>query len=532
MQEEARAVPTPVTALPQETMHDRVIELELVRQNARRGDDEATAKQRAKGKLTVRERLDVLLDEDSFEEVESFRRHRASEFGLAARRPHGDGVVAGWGRVHGREVMVYAHDFRVFGGALGEAHAEKIHKVMDMAYAAGVPLVSLNDGAGARIQEGVTALAGYGGIFQRNVRASGVIPQISVMMGPCAGGAAYSPALTDFVFMVRRTAQMFITGPDVVRSATGATVTHEELGGADAHAKRSGVAGFVHPDEPSCLTAVRRLLSLLPANNRQLPPLLSGTDPRDRNNDVLLDLVPADARKAYDMLSVIREIVDDGDFLEFSSGWARNIICGLATMGCQVVGIIANQPMRLAGALDIKASEKAARFIQMCDAFNIALVTLVDVPGFLPGLEQEHNGIIRHGAKMLYAYCAATVPRVQVVLRKAYGGAYIVMDSRSIGCDVSYAWPTNEIAVMGAEAAADVVFRRDIAAAADPAGQRATRVEEYRRTLMHPFYAAERGLVDDVIDPRHTRAKVIRALELLQAKPRAGGERKHGNPPM
>jgi acetyl-CoA carboxylase carboxyltransferase component len=492
MREKARAVSAPVTVLPPETMHDRVIELEVMRQNVRRGDAEATAQQRATGKLTVRERLDVLLDDNSFEEVESFRRHRASEFGLAARRPYGDGVVAGWGRVHGREVMVYAHDGRVFGGALGEAHAQKIHKVMDLAYAAGVPLVSLDDGAGARIQEGVTALAGYGGIVRRNVRASGVIPQISVMMGP---GAVFSPALTDVVFMVAR-------------------------------AERSGAADFVHPDEPSCLTAVRRLLSLLPPSHREPPPLLAGTDPLDRGNDVLLDLVPADTRQAYDMLGVIREIVDDGNFLEFSAGRARNLVCGLATMGGRVVGVVANQPMRLGGALDGKASEKAARFIRMCDAFNIALVTLVDVPGFLPGPEPEH------GARMLYAYCAATVPRVQVVLRKAYGGAYLVMDSRSIGCDVSYAWPTNEIAVIGAEAAADVVFGRDIAAAADPAGRRATRAEEIRRTLMHPFHAAERGLVDDVIDPRQTRAKVIRALDLLRAKHRAVPAREHGNPPL
>ncbi|MGN9913458.1 acyl-CoA carboxylase subunit beta [Phytohabitans sp. LJ34] len=513
-------------------MRDRLTELELCVESAHTGDAEATARQRAKGKLTVRERLDTLLDTGSFHEVELFRRHRASGFGLDARRPHTDGVVAGWGQVFGRDVMVYAHDFRIFGGALGEAHAEKIHKVMDLAYSAGVPLVSLNDGAGARIQEGVTALAGYGGIFQRNVRFSGVIPQISVMLGPCAGGAAYSPALTDFVFMVRGTAQMFITGPDVVRAATGADVSHEELGGAHAHGSLSGVAGFVRPDETTCLSDVRHLLSLLPANNRELPPPLPCTDRRDRTNEALLDLVPADPRKAYDMLAVIREIADGGAFFEFFAGWARNVICGLAAFGGQLTGIVANQPRRLAGALDIKASEKAARFVQMCDAFNIPILTLVDVPGFMPGVDQEHGGIIRHGAKLLYAYCAATVPRIQVILRKAYGGAYIVMDSRSIGCDLSFAWPTNEVAVMGAEAAANVVFRKEIAAAVDPDGQRARRVEEYRRTLMHPYYAAERGLVDDVIDPRHTRMKVIRALELLRAKPSTATGRKHGNQPI
>jgi methylmalonyl-CoA decarboxylase subunit alpha len=533
MQKKVQAAPTPVAALPNETMRDRVTELGLVAESARQGPGaDATAKQRAKGKLTVRERLDVLLDDGSFEEVELLRRHRATAFGLNQRRPHTDGVVAGWGRVHGRNVMVYAHDFRVFGGSLGEAHAEKIHKVMDLAYSAGVPLIGLNDGAGARIQEGVTALAGYGGIFQRNVRCSGVIPQISVMLGPCAGGAAYSPALTDFVFMVQDTAQMFITGPDVVRAATGAVVSFEELGGARAHGRLSGVAGFVHPDEASCLGDVRRLLTLLPANNRELPPLIPCTDRADRPNDALLDLVPADTRKSYDMLAVIREIVDGRTFFECSAGWATNMICGLASFAGQVTGIVANQPRRLAGALDIKGSEKAARFVQMCDAFNIPLVTLVDVPGFLPGLDQEHNGIIRHGAKLLYAYCAATVPRIQVILRKAYGGAYIVMDSRSIGADLSYAWPTNEVAVMGADAAANVVFRKEIAAAADPDQQRASRVEEYRRTLMHPYYAAEHGLVDDVIDPRQTRAKLVRALELLRTKHVPATGRKHGNPPI
>ncbi|MEW9532114.1 acyl-CoA carboxylase subunit beta [Microbispora sp. NPDC049125] len=514
-------------------MRDRVTELELIRASVHEGPDpEATEKQHAKGKLTARERLDVLLDSGSFAEIEAFRRHRATGFGLERRRPHTDGVVAGWGRVHGRDVVVYAHDFRMFGGALGEAHAEKIHKVMDIAEAAGVPLISLNDGAGARIQEGVTALAGYGGIFQRNVRMSGVIPQISVMLGPCAGGAAYSPALTDFVFMVQDTAQMFITGPDVVRAVTGEDISQNDLGGAGVHGTLSGVAGFVYPDEVSCLEDVRYLLSLLPGNNQELPPTVDGADPPDRLNEVLLDLVPADPAQAYDMSEVIREIVDDGEFFEFHAGWAGNLIVGLARLDGQVTGIVANQPSNLAGVLDIKASEKGARFIQMCDAFNIPLISLVDVPGFLPGADQEHGGIIRHGAKLLYAYCAASVPRIQVIVRKAYGGAYIVMDSRSIGADLSFAWPTNEIAVMGAEGAANVVFRREIASAEDPAAQRALRVEEYRRTLMHPYYAAERGLVDDVIDPRRTRVTLIGALALLRAKHAAAPQRKHGNPPM
>jgi acetyl-CoA carboxylase carboxyltransferase component len=533
MKARVEAVPTQVQDLPRETMLDRLTELELVRESVYQGPDpEATAKQHAKGKLTVRERLEVLLDEGSFVEIEPFRRHRATDFGLQHRRPHTDGVVAGWGRIYGREVVVFAHDFRIFGGALGEAHAEKIHKVMDLAESAGVPLISLNDGAGARIQEGVTALAGYGGIFQRNVRMSGVIPQISVMLGPCAGGAAYSPALTDFVFMVRDTAQMFITGPDVVRAVTGEDISHDDLGGARVHGTLSGVAGFVYPDEVSCLEDVRYLLSLLPANNRELPPSVAGSDPPDRRNDVLLDLVPVNPAQSYDMAKVIEEIVDDGEFFEFHAGWAGNIICGLARFDGQVAGIVANQPMHLAGALDIKAAEKGARFIQMCDAFNIPLVSLVDVPGFLPGTDQEHSGIIRHGAKLLYAYCAASVPRIQVILRKAYGGAYIVMDSRSIGADISFAWPTNEIAVMGAEGAANIVFRREIAHADNPAAVRATRVEEYRRTLMHPYYAAERGLVDDVIDPRATRALLTRSLGLLRAKEAPASRRKHGNPPM
>ncbi|MEO3874986.1 acyl-CoA carboxylase subunit beta [Nonomuraea sp. B12E4] len=514
-------------------MRDRVVELELIKDSISAGPGaEATARQHARGKLTVRERLGVLLDEGSFSEIEPFRRHRATGFGMEARRPYTDGVVAGWGKINGRRVMVYAHDFRMFGGALGEAHAEKIHKAMDLARTAGVPLISLNDGAGARIQEGVTALAGYGGIFHRNVASSGVIPQISVMLGPCAGGAAYSPALTDFVFMVQGTAQMFVTGPDVVVAVTGEHITHEDLGGARVHGSLTGVAGFVHADEVSCLEDVRHLVSLLPSNNREAPPPVATADPADRPCDRLLDLVPADPARSYDMAAVIVEIVDDGEFFEFHAGWAGNLLCGLATLAGQVVGVVANQPGHLAGALDIHASEKGARFIQTCDAFNIPLVSLVDVPGFLPGADQEHGGIIRHGAKLLYAYCAATVPRIQVIVRKAYGGAYIVMDSRSIGADLSFAWPTNEIAVMGAEGAANVVFRREIAAAADPEARRAERVAEYRRTLVHPYYAAERGLVDDVIDPRATRSTLIRSLDLLRAKHATLPERKHGNPPQ
>ncbi|WP_326594867.1 acyl-CoA carboxylase subunit beta [Streptomyces sp. NBC_01803] len=523
----------PGTAVAGESGAAPAAALRRIKDEARNGPgDLATAAQHARGKLTARERIGLLLDEGSFTEVEPLRRHRATGFGLEGRRPYTDGVVTGWGTVHGRTVFVYAHDFRIFGGALGEAHAEKIHKIMDMALAAGAPLVSLNDGAGARIQEGVTALAGYGGIFLRNTRASGMIPQISVILGPCAGGAAYSPALTDFVFMIRETSQMFLTGPDVVQAVTGERVTHDALGGADTHAGTSGVAHFAFDDEQSCLEEVRYLLSLLPANNRELPPAAPPDDSATRRCEALTDLVPADGNQPYDMRAVIEEIVDGGEFLEIQERWAGNIICALSRLDGQVVGIVANQPLALAGVLDIHASEKAARFVQFCDAFNIPLITLVDVPGFLPGVEQEHGGIIRHGAKLLYAYCNATVPRVSVVLRKAYGGAYIVMESRSVGADLCYAWPTNEIAVMGAEGAANVVFRKRIAASGDPDATRAALVKEYRAELMHPYHAAERGLVDDVIDPADTRAVLISSLAMLRAKHTDLPVRKHGNPPV
>ncbi|MER5435309.1 acyl-CoA carboxylase subunit beta [Streptomyces sp. NPDC002588] len=507
--------------------------LRLVKDQALDGPgDAATAKQWAAGKLTVRERLALLFDEGSFQEVEPLRRHRASAFGMADRRPYTDGVVTGWGTVHGQTVFAYAHDFRIFGGALGEAHAEKIHKVMDMALSAGAPLVSLSDGAGARIQEGVTALAGYGGIFRRCAQASGVIPQISVVLGPCAGGAAYATALTDFVFMVQDTSRMFITGPDVIQAVTGEVISHEELGGAGVHAERSGVAAFTYDNEADCLADVRYLLTLLPPNNRSVPQQHPSADPPDRRTDSLLDLVPADPRASYDMTEVIAAIVDDGEYLEVHQRWAPNIVCAFARLGGQVVGIVANQPARLAGVLDIDASEKAARFVQTCDAFSIPIVTLVDVPGFLPGREQEHDGIIRRGAKLLYSYCTATVPRVQLILRKAYGGAYIVMDSRSLGADLSYAWPANEIAVMGAEAAANIIFRREITASADPAATREGRIREYREELMHPYYAAERGLVDDVIDPAATREVLIRSLRMLRGKHESLPARKHGNQPV
>ncbi|MEU8700993.1 acyl-CoA carboxylase subunit beta [Streptomyces sp. NPDC048680] len=494
--------------------------------------EKATEAQHARGKLTARERIGLLLDQGSFREVEQLRRHRATGFGLEDKRPYTDGVVTGWGTVEGRTVFVYAHDFRIFGGALGEAHATKIHKIMDMALAAGAPLVSLNDGAGARIQEGVSALAGYGGIFRRNTRASGVIPQISVMLGPCAGGAAYSPALTDFVFMVRETSQMFITGPDVVKAVTGEEITQNALGGADVHAETSGVAHFAYDDEETCIAEVRYLLSMLPQNNREYPPRLPCADPRTRRSQALLDLVPADGNRPYDMHQVIEEILDDGEYLEIHERWARNIICVLGRLDGQVAGIVASQPQTLAGVLDIEASEKAARFVQMCDAFNIPVITLLDVPGFLPGIDQEHRGIIRHGAKLLFAYCNATVPRISLILRKAYGGAYIVMDSRSIGADLTYAWPTNEIAVMGAEGAANIIFRRQIAHSNDPEATRTHLIKQYRTELMHPYHAAEHGLIDDIIDPAHTRETLIAALTMLHTKHTDPTHRKHGNPPQ
>jgi acetyl-CoA carboxylase carboxyltransferase component len=519
-------------AIPVEEV-DRVDELKLLKGLIRDGvDPAATERQHAKGKLTVRERIALLLDAESFVEVEPFRKHRAQGFGMEDRRPYTDGVVTGWGTAHGRTVFVYAHDFRIFGGALGEAHAQKIHKIMDMAIAVGAPLVSLNDGAGARIQEGVTALAGYGGIFQRNSLASGVIPQISVMLGPCAGGAAYSPALTDFVFMVRDTSQMFITGPDVVQAVTGEQVTQNSLGGADVHAEVSGVAHFAYDDEETCLEDVRYLLSLLPSNNREMPPAKPTADRPDRRCQRLSDLVPADGTRPYDMRTVLEELADDGEYLEIHERWATNVIVALARLDGELVGFVANQPQSLAGVLDIRASEKAARFVQMCDAFNIPLITLLDVPGFLPGVDQEHGGIIRHGAKLLYAYCNATVPRISLVLRKAYGGAYIVLDSRGVGADIALAWPTNEIAVMGAGGAANVIFRRQIAAAEDPQAKRAQLEQEYRNELMHPYYAAEHGLVDDIIDPAETRSTLIRSLAMLRTKHAELPARKHGNPPQ
>jgi acetyl-CoA carboxylase carboxyltransferase component len=496
------------------------------------GDEAAVARQHGLGKRTARERLDQLLDPGSFVELEPFRRHQAHGPGTPSARPFTDGVVAGSGTVEGRRVCVYAQDFTVFGGSLGAAHAAKIHKVLDLAQAVGAPVIALNDSGGARIQEGVPALDGYGGIFRRQVALSGVVPQISVIVGPCAGGAAYSPALADFTFMVGGIAKMYLTGPDVVAAVTGDQVSHEELGGAGVHGERSGVATFVYDDEESCLDDVRYLVSILPQNNMDPVPAFAASDAATDLRPALADQVPASPNQPYDMRAVLAEIVDEREYLEIHEHWARNVICALAHVDGELIGVVGNQPMVLAGVLDIPASQKAARFVRFCDSFNIPLLTLVDVPGFLPGADQERDGIIRHGAKLLYAYCEATVPRIQVIVRKAYGGAYIVMDSRSVGTDLSLAWPTNEIAVMGAEGAVNILYRKRLAAAADPGRLRGELVAEYTDALMNPLYAAERGLVDDVIDPARTRAAVAQGFAMLRTKRAPVPRRKHGNLPL
>ena len=512
----------------------RIEQLAALREAAMHaGSPASVERQHARGKLTARERLDLLLDPGSFVELDMLARHRAHGFGIENTRPLTDGVVTGWGTIDGRKVFVFSQDFTVFGGALGEVFAEKIHKVMDLAESVGAPMIGINDGAGARIQEGVVSLASYGGIFLRNVKASGVIPQISVIMGPCAGGAVYSPAMTDFIFMVKGTSNMFITGPDVVKSVTGEEVTQEELGGALTHATKSGVANIVCEDEVACLAQVRYLMSFLPANNLEDAPYFEPDDDPMRDCDALLGLIPDAPNKPYDMKKVIADIVDDAEFFEINALWAMNIVCGYARIGGMVVGIVGNQPQVLAGCLDIDASEKAARFVRTCDAFNIPLVTFVDVPGFLPGTEQEYGGIIRHGAKLLYAYCEATVPRIQIITRKGYGGAYVVMNSKSIGADLAYAWPSAEIAVMGAQGAVNIIFRKEIAEAGDKGAERtAELIDEYTERFANPYNAAERGYIDDVIEPRETRRVLVRALEMLRTKKEKLPQRKHGNVPL
>jgi propionyl-CoA carboxylase beta chain len=496
------------------------------------GGAERIAAQHAKGKLTARERIDLLVDEGSFVEIDRFVTHRCTDFGMEKQKVLGDGVVTGHALIEGRPLYLYSQDFTVFGGSLSETHAEKICKVMDMALKVGVPILGLNDSGGARIQEGVCSLGGYAELFWRNTRASGVVPQLSAIMGPCAGGAVYSPAITDFVAMVEGTSYMHITGPDVVKTVTHEEVTSEELGGADVHASRSGVAHLTAPDDRACLVLLRKLFGYLPLNNAESAPWRPSEDPRDREESALDSLVPEDPSKPYDMHRVVELVVDDGEFFEIHPRFAQNILIGFARLGGHVAGIVANQPAVLAGCLDIPASEKGARFIRFCDAFNIPLVTFEDVPGFLPGTEQEYGGIIRHGAKLLYAYCEATVPKLTVITRKAYGGAYDVMASKHIRADLNLAWPNAQIAVMGAAGAAQIIHRREIAAARDPAAALKEKTAEYEATFNNPYRAAARGYVDDVIEASRTRPVLIRALELLKTKHEERPLRKHGNIPL
>jgi propionyl-CoA carboxylase beta chain len=496
------------------------------------GGPDRIAQQHKKGKLTARERLDILLDEGSFIELDRFVTHRSTDFGLDQQIIPGDGVVTGSGRIDGRLVYVFSQDFTVFGGSLSEAHAEKICKIMDLALKTGAPVIGLNDSGGARIQEGVASLGGYAEIFLRNTLASGVIPQISAILGPCAGGAVYSPAITDFIFMVRGVSYMFVTGPNVVKTVTHEEVSFDELGGADTHGATSGVAHFVHDSELECLQAVRELIGYLPLNNLEEPPRRTSTDPAERRDEALLDLIPDSANKPYDIHGVIGRVVDEGAFLEVHRGYAENIVIGFARLGGMPVGVVANQPAVLAGVLDINGSIKAARFIRFCDCFNLPLVTFVDVPGFLPGVAQEHGGIIKHGAKLLYAFCEATVPKLTVITRKAYGGAYDVMSSKHIRGDVNLAWPSAEIAVMGPKGAVEILFKDEIARAKDPAAVTDRLIGEYTEKFAHPYAAAARGYIDDVIDPRETRPRLIEALAMLRGKRERNPPKKHGNIPL
>lgn len=496
------------------------------------GGKDKIKKQHEKGKLTARERLNLLFDEGSFIEIDTFVEHRCTNFGMENTKAPGEGVVSGYGTVNGRLVFSYAQDFTVIGGSLGEMHAAKICKVQDMALKMGAPLVGFNDSGGARIQEGVDALSGYGNIFYRNTIASGVIPQISVIMGPCAGGAVYSPALTDFIFMTDKTSMMFITGPQVIKTVTGENVTQEELGGAMTHNKISGVAHFIDATEQETIERIKLLLSYLPSNNLEDAPVFETGDDLNRLEEKLNDIIPDNPNKPYDMKEIIASLADNGDFFEVQPYFAQNILTGFIRLNGKSVGVIASQPKVLAGCLDINASDKAARFIRTCDAFNIPLLTLVDVPGFLPGTDQEYGGIIRHGAKMLYAYSEATVPKVTVITRKAYGGAYIAMCSRHLNADMVLAWPTAEIAVMGPEGAANIIFKKDIDGAEDPATIRAEKIKEYRDTVSNPYTAAARGYVDDVIEPMTTRQRIISAFDMLASKRQSLPSKKHGNMPL
>ena len=510
-------------------MKDILGELESRRRDARLGGGQRRIDaQHARGKLTARERLELLLDEGSFEEFDMFVRHRSTDFGMEEDRPYGDGVVTGWGTINGRMVYVFSQDFTVFGGSLSETHAQKICKIMDMAVQNGAPVIGLNDSGGARIQEGVASLAGYADVFQRNIMASGVVPQISVIMGPCAGGAVYSPAMTDFIFMVKDSSYMFVTGPEVVKTVTHEEVTAEELGGAITHTTKSGVADMAFDNDVEALMMLRRLYNYLPLNNKEKAPVRTSTDPVNRAEMSLDTLVPENPNKPYDMKELIAKTVDDCDFFELQPEYAKNIIIGFARMAGQTVGIVANQPLVLAGCLDIKSSIKAARFVRFCDAFNIPVVTFVDVPGFMPGTSQEYGGIIKHGAKLLYAYAEATVPKITVITRKAYGGAYDVMASKHLRGDVNLAWPHAEIAVMGAKGAVEIIFRED---KNDPV-KLAAREAEYKERFANPFVAGARGFIDDVIQPHETRKRICRSLEMLKNKQLDNPWRKHGNIPL
>jgi propionyl-CoA carboxylase beta chain len=516
-----------------ETFAEKLAQLSELRYEAiHAGSEAAVEKQHARGKLTARERVEKLLDPGSFQELDVFVRHRTTDFEMQRNRPYGDAVVTGHGTIDGRRVCIFSQDFTVFGGSLGEVMSEKICKVMDLAVKIGCPVIGINDSGGARIQEGVVSLGGYAEVFWRNVQCSGVIPQISLVMGPCAGGAVYSPAITDFIFMVKETSHMFITGPEVIKTVTGEEVGFEELGGAMSHNTKSGVAHFASDDEDQCLEDARYLLSFLPQNNLETPPRVQPADDPARMDLKLDGVIPDSPNKPYDMRDVIHLVVDDGEFMEVHEHFARNIVCGLARLDGYAVGVVGNQPSQLAGVLDIDSSAKAARFIRFCDAFNIPIVTFCDVPGFLPGTTQEWGGIIRHGAQLLYAYAEATVPKVTVITRKAYGGAYDVMGSKHVRTDMNFAWPTAEVAVMGPEGAVNIIYRRDIAASPTPEERRQRLIDDYKAHFANPYIAAERGYIDDVIIPHETRPKLIAALQTLQTKRQPGPRRKHGNIPL
>ena len=518
---------------PPETYEEKLAQLHEMREAVfHSASAAAVEKQHAKGKYTARERIEKLLDPGSFQELDTFVRHRTYEFGMEKNRPWGDAVVTGHGTIDGRRVAVFSQDFTVVGGSLGEVMAEKMCKVMDLAAKVGCPVIGINDSGGARIQEGVVSLGAYGDVFVRNVQCSGVIPQISLIMGPCAGGAVYSPAMTDFILMVKETSHMFITGPDVVKTVTGEEVDFESLGGAMAHSTKSGVAHFAFEDEDHALEDARYLLSFLPQNNLETPPRVQPSDDPLRMDEELDHVVPDNPNKPYDMRNVVRHIVDDGEFFEVHENYAPNIICGFARMDGFAVGIVGNQPAQLAGVLDIDSSCKAARFVRTCDAFNIPLITFTDVPGFLPGTTQEWGGIIRHGAKLLYAYTEATVPKITIITRKAYGGAYDVMASKHMLADFNFAWPTAEVAVMGPEGAVNIIYRRDIAESPTPDDRRQKLMNDYKARFANPYAAAERGYIDDVIVPHETRPKIITALHTLQTKREPGPKRKHGNIPL